>query len=211
MNKRDEKTTDMDMELLRRCKAGDQQAYAELVGRIEHPLMNFIVRYVNNAAEAEDIFQETFLRVVRSLRDFRPTASLSTWIFTIARNLCLDHLKYRRRHPATSLDNTRSSNNADNVISFKDALEASVKPADDQAGENEDVVALNEAIARLNPALREAVILRVYLGLPYQEIAEIVGSPAGTLKYRVHEAINALHNNMARKQTDLGGIVDEVS
>ena len=91
-------------DLLRRCAADDAEAYRELVARLEKPLVNFLLRYVGERHVAEDLFQETFVRVVRGLSSFRPDAALSTWIYTIARNLALDHLKAKRRHRETPLD-----------------------------------------------------------------------------------------------------------
>src|SRR5258705_13486119 len=91
-------------DLVRRCARGEEAAYRELVERVEKPLVNFVRRYLDDPSTAEDVFQETFVRVVRTLGDFKPQASLTTWIFTIARNLCLDRLKSRRRHREVSLD-----------------------------------------------------------------------------------------------------------
>src|SRR5207237_4885210 len=94
----------LEEELLRRCARGDSAAYRELVERVEKPLINFILRFVGERHVGEDLFQETFVRVVKTLGTFRPDASLTTWIFTIARNLSLDWLKAKRRHRETALD-----------------------------------------------------------------------------------------------------------
>jgi RNA polymerase sigma-70 factor (ECF subfamily) len=181
----------MEDELLRRCARGDAGAYRELVERLEKPLVNFLLRFVGDRTTAEDLFQETFVRVVRTLRDFEPKASLSTWIYTIARNLALDHLKAKRRHRETPLD-AASSEEGGRVIYFKDVLRsAGAEPGERaEGGEQERRVAA--ALAGLTPAKREALVLRVYVGLPYSEIAAVVKAPVGTVKFRIHEALRDL-------------------
>jgi RNA polymerase sigma-70 factor (ECF subfamily) len=180
-----------DEELLRRCAAGDGAAYRELVERVEKPLINFILRFVGERQVAEDLFQETFVRVVRSLGSFRPRASLSTWIHTIARNLCLDHLKSRRRHREVPID-AGAASEPGRVIYFKDVLRSGVPGPGERAASGEDARAVTEALGRLSPAKREAVCLRLYAGLSYAEIARIQDCPVGTVKFRVHEAIRDL-------------------
>lgn len=181
----------MDADLVRRCAAGDAAAWRELVERLEKPLINFILRFVGERHVAEDLFQETFARVVRTLKDFKPDASLSTWIFTIARNLSLDHLKAKRRHREVALDAGMSAERG-KVIYFKDVLR-SVSPEPDARAEGvEDERRVTEALARLSPAKREALVLRVYAGLSYAEVAAVVKAPVGTVKFRVHEAMQEL-------------------
>jgi RNA polymerase sigma-70 factor (ECF subfamily) len=186
-----EKKMSADDDLLRRCAAGDAGAYRELVGRLEKPLVSFLLRFVGEPQVAEDLFQETFVRVVRRLSSFRPDAALSTWIYTIARNLALDHLKARRRHRETPLD-AAASESGGKVIPFRDVLRAASAGPADRAEAVEDERRVVEALGMLSPAKREALVLRVYAGLPYADIARVVGSPVGTVKFRIHEALNDL-------------------
>jgi RNA polymerase sigma-70 factor (ECF subfamily) len=178
-------------DLLRRCARGDEDAYRELVARIEKPLINFIRRYVNEAALAEDIFQETFVRVVRTLGTFKPEASLSTWIFTIARNLCLDKIKMTKRHREVSMD-ASGKDGKGNVIDFREALKALTPDPDVTAETGEERKRLMKAVALLSAPKREALVMRQFAGLSYQEIAVIVKAPVGTVKFRVHEAMQEL-------------------
>ena len=187
-------------ELLRKCARGDAAAYRELVERMEKPLINFILRFVGERHVAEDLFQETFVRVVKTLGDFRPEASLSTWIHTIARNLSLDWLKARRRHRETALD-AASSEEKGRVIYFKDLLRAGSEPPDRRAETTEDERRVSAALGALSPIKREALVLRMYAGLQYSEIARIQNAPVGTVKFRIHEAIRDL--------ADLLGAEDE--
>lgn len=181
---------DSQEDLVRRCARGDAAAYRELVERLEKPLVNFLYRMVGERHAAEDLFQETFVRVVRTLAAFRPEASLTTWIYTIARNLALDHLKARRRHREVSLDAAASERGR--VIYFRDALQAAGAPPESRVESTEDERRLQEALGQLKPAKREALVLRVYSDLPYAEIARVVKSPVGTVKFRVHEALQDL-------------------
>lgn len=178
-------------DLLRRCARGEPAAYAELVERMEKPLVNFILRFVGERHAAEDLFQETFVRVVRTLGEFRPEASLSTWIYTIARNLSLDFLKAKRRHRETPLD-AATPGEGGKVIYFKDVLRSGAAEPGARAEATEDERRVAAALGRLTPAKREALVLRVYAGLSYGEIALIVKSPVGTIKFRIHEAVQDL-------------------
>jgi RNA polymerase sigma-70 factor (ECF subfamily) len=194
-------------DLLRRCARGDAAAYRELVERLEKPLLNFILRYVGERHAAEDLFQETFVRIVRTLGEFRPEASLTTWIFTIARNLCLDHLKAKRRHRETALDASVSQQGG-RILYFKEMLHSALPGPGQRAQMSEDERRVVAALAALSPAKREALVLRIYAGLPYSEIAKIVKSPVGTVKFRIHEALQDLSRELGEggsSTTALGG------
>jgi RNA polymerase sigma-70 factor (ECF subfamily) len=197
-----EESMDREEDLLSRCAAGDAAAYRELVERMEKPLVNFILRFVGERNVAEDLFQETFVRVVKTLADFRPEASLSTWIYTIARNLSLDWLKAKRRHRETALDAVTSEEKG-RVIYFKDVMRSSGAGPDQRAESTEDGRRVTAALSRLSPIKREALVLRIYAGLQYSEIARIQNAPVGTVKFRIHEAIRDL--------TKLMGTEDERS
>ena len=186
---RDKAAVHGDAELIRRCARGDEAAYRELVARLEKPLVAFIRRFVGEESLAEDLFQETFVRVVRTLGSFRPEASLTTWIFTIARNLCLDHLKAKKRHREVSLD---AGESGEREVDHRDVLPAAGEGPEGLAELGEEGRRLREAIAELAETKREALILRVYSDLSYAEIAEITDAPVGTVKFRVHDAIQEL-------------------
>ncbi len=181
----------VDEDLLRRCARGDAAAYRELVERLEKPLVNFILRFVGEPHVAEDLFQETFVRVVKTLAEFRPEASLSTWIYTIARNLSLDWLKAKRRHREMPLD-AATSEEKGRVIYFKDVLRSGGSGPAVRAEMTEDERRVTAALSRLSHVKREALVLRMYAGLQYSEIARIQGAPVGTVKFRIHEALRDL-------------------
>jgi RNA polymerase sigma-70 factor (ECF subfamily) len=203
-----EESMDREEELLGRCAAGEAAAYRELVERLEKPLVNFILRFVGERHVAEDLFQETFVRVVKTLADFRPEASLSTWIYTIARNLSLDWLKAKRRHREMALDAVTSEEKG-RVIYFKDMMRSGGAGPDQRAESTEDERRVTAALSRLSPIKREALVLRIYAGLQYSEIARIQNAPVGTVKFRIHEAIRDLTKLMGtedeRSSAALGG------
>ncbi len=203
-----EEPMDLEDDLLRKCARGDSAAYRELVERLEKPLVNFILRFVGERHVAEDLFQETFVRVVKTLGSFRPEASLSTWIFTIARNLSLDWLKAKRRHREMALDAVTSEEKG-RVIYFKDVMRSSSSSPDARAESTEDERRVTAALAQLSPIKREALVLRIYAGLQYSEIARIQNAPVGTVKFRIHEAVRDLTKLMGaeddRTSTALGG------
>lgn len=200
---------DMEQELVRRCVSGDELAYKEIVERLEKPLINFIYKYIGELNEAEDIFQETFIKMMRSIKEYKPTATLTTWIFTIARNLCLDHLKYKRRHKALSLDSALKKDK-DNVIYFQETLVSRCGLPEASANKAELEEKIKEALGRLTYKQREALILRIYMELPYSEIAEIVGARVNTAKCRVHDALRALNKLLVQDISNNGGLVYEM-
>ena len=197
----------MEEDLLGRCARGDAAAYRELVERLEKPLINFILRFVGERHAAEDLFQETFVRVVRTLGEFRPEASMTTWIYTIARNLSLDWLKAKRRHRETPLDRP-ATDEGGRVISFKEVLASGIAAPDARAEGSEDERRVVAALSTLSEAKREALVMRVYAGLSYAEIARITGDPVGTVKFRVHEAVQDLAKELGagdRSSASQGG------
>ncbi|MCI0342447.1 MAG: sigma-70 family RNA polymerase sigma factor [Planctomycetales bacterium] len=196
-----------DVELMLRCRE-DPGALEALVERYEQPLMNFIARMIGDRVEAEDLFQETFVRVMRSAGRYTPKARFSTWLFTIARNLSIDHLKKRRGLPTVPLDSIEEEAPAaapPRTRGRGGEPEGSGPDPSEAAATAESVVAVRRAIAALSPPKREALTLRLYQGLPYAEIAQVVRAPVGTVKFRVHEAVREVAEALGvpREQVDL--------
>jgi RNA polymerase sigma-70 factor (ECF subfamily) len=172
--------------------ARDPGALTTLVERYQVRLLAYIRRLIHDGVEAEDLFQETFIRVMRAAERYEPRASFATWLFTIARNLCIDRIKKKTGLPTTSLDRLEAESPGPRspVMRNRNPEPAGHEPDPADAVETaEQVALLRRAIDALPEAKREALVLRLQSGLPYQEIAEIQGAPVGTVKYRVHEAI----------------------
>src|ERR1700722_19231055 len=111
---------DPDAALMLRVKRGDRAAFTELVEKYKQPVMNFVYRSLRDEAEAEDLAQDVFLQVYKSRSRYKQTAKFSTWLFTIARNLCLNELRRRSRHPAESLEETHPENEEQPARQFED-------------------------------------------------------------------------------------------
>lgn len=156
--------------------AGSQPAFQEIVRRYERPVFNLIVRIVRDAALAEDVAQETFLKTYRSLRTFDTTRTFSSWILRIAHNAALDALRRRRADP----------------VSAADVPEPAAAPATDPVETAALGAAIDDALAELRPEWRAAVVLRYQEGLSYEEVAGILALPEGTVKTFVHRARKAL-------------------
>ncbi len=178
-------------EVIDGCRRRSEEAYSALFGVLERPVVNFLHRMCGERNTAEDLFQETFVRILKALPAWQPRAKFSTWVFAIARNLVLDHFKHERRGPGTAHDAV-GEDEGGKIIFLSETVPGEGPSPEALAERAEDVERLREAIERLGVVKREALVLRVFHGLPYTEIAEITGCPVGTAKYRVHEAVQDL-------------------
>ncbi len=170
-------------ELVARVLAGSQEAFRELVERYQRPVLSVIVRMVRDSQLAEDLAQEVFLKVYRRLRTFDPQRKLSSWLFKIAHNTTLDHL--RRKHVRTiPLEVERE----EGTVANEHLPDLSVESPDTQVHRGDLASALEATIATLRPEYREVVVLRYQEDMSYQEIVEITGLPMGTVKTHLHRA-----------------------
>src|SRR5579863_4687763 len=147
---------DPDAALMLRVKRGDEAAFAELVEKYKQPVMNLIYRILRDATEAEDLAQNVFVQVHKSAHRYEVTARFSTWLFTIARNLCLNEIRRRSRHPADSLEGTQQESEDQPARQFEDQKTALPQDALLQ-GELERKI--EEALAELPEAQRTAILL----------------------------------------------------
>ncbi|MCB9833000.1 MAG: sigma-70 family RNA polymerase sigma factor [Planctomycetes bacterium] len=166
--------------LMVRVAEGDSGAYETLYQRYKSRILTFVMRYVGDRDWAEDLCQETFLRLYRNPRAFDPRNRFSTWLFTVARNLAIDFL--RRKRPATSIDAGEDG-------------DYRIEPAGPEAERPVDRTLMRELERRvqdnlnaLSDKLREVFILCAMQGLSYEEVAQIVGCPAKTVSSRLARA-----------------------
>jgi len=168
-----------DEQLIERFQQGDVSAFEVIVKRYKDQLLNFVYRFLGNEVEAEDIVQETFLRVYRNRNAYRKVAKFSTWIYTIAGNLAKTELRKRKRRKIFSI--------SDLGYEDKDYEISDVKYSPD---ERVDDSLIGEIIQReinaLSPKFREVIILRDIQELSYEEISKIIKVPIGTVKSRVN-------------------------
>jgi RNA polymerase sigma-70 factor (ECF subfamily) len=168
---------------------GDVDAFAELAARHEKRLWNFLRRFVRDKATAEDLLQEVFLRVVRSAHEWQPTAKVSTWLFTIARNLCTDHARRSELRQADSLDQNRSD---DSGLRMIDRVAAEGGNAEKEVMGREIASLVDQAVATLPVEQREVFLMREVMDLSFAEIAAQTGASEPTVKSRMRYALERL-------------------
>ena len=168
-----------DEELIVRFQDGDMYAFDQIVQRYKDPLINFVYHFLGNRIDAEDVIQETFLRVFKKKHLYRNIAKFSTWIYTIASNLAKTELRRRRRRNLLSLSQMGYESKD------YDVPDSSATPEKIVDGGIKEGIILKE-IEALPIRFKEVVILRDIHEFSYEEISEILGIPIGTVKSRVN-------------------------
>ena len=186
--------------LLQAYRAGDVRAFERLVARYEKPIWNFLRRFVADAATAEDLLQEVFLRVVKSADEWRGAAKFSTWLYTIARNLTVDQSRRAVHRNAASLDGPAHAG-SDSTATLHDRLPSPDRRADDLASDRETKRRIDEAVAGLPAEQREVFLMREVMEMPFAEIATAVGASEPTVKSRMRYALEKLRAALV----ELGG------
>ncbi len=185
-----------DQEVIARALQGRETAYRELIDRYQKPVFSLVYRLVRDRELAEDLAQETFIKVLNALDRYDPRYKFSSWIFKIAHNTALDQL--RKKELATlSLDGSPHATDAEEVDATVLTAIASDETPEDYAANRELGTVLERAIATLRPEYRTAIILWHVEGRPYDEIAEIMGVPLGTVKTYIHRARGELRQKLA--------------
>jgi RNA polymerase sigma-70 factor (ECF subfamily) len=174
---------DPDAALMLRVKQGDFQAFAEIVERYKQPVVNLVTRMLRDPNEAEDIAQNVFVQVCRSADRYEVTARFSTWLFTIARNLTLNELRRRSRHPAESMDVPHVAHEAEPARQFED-FRTSSPPEELLRSELEAKV--EAAIGELPENQRLALLLCRQDDLSYEEMAKVLGCSVSATKSLIH-------------------------
>ncbi len=182
--------------LTSRLRLRDPGAFEQLIEEFQTPIFNLLYRMIGNREEAQDLLQEVFITVFKKVDDFRGESSLSTWIYRIATNHCINRKKYltRRCHYARdAYDDSESAAMGSAADRFHDRI-----PGPDELAEGHQMERLiQEAMAALDEEHRVVVILRDVQNLSYEEIEEILQVAAGTVKSRLHRARMALKEKLA--------------
>jgi RNA polymerase sigma-70 factor (ECF subfamily) len=182
-----------DAALLAAYQRGDVEAFSRLVARHERRLWNFVRRFVSDAATAEDVLQETLLRVVRGAAEWRPDAKVSTWMYTIARNLCVDHARRAGARRAESLDgDVRGGDGQEIGVRRIDRIAGADRGAEAARFDREAAARIEAAVAQLPVEQREVFLMREVMELPFAEIARAVGASEPTVKSRMRYALERL-------------------
>jgi len=182
--------------LMEELQQGNDGALSELMLRWQQPLAAFVFRYLQNPTDTSEVVQETFVRIYQSRQRYRPTAKFSTWIFTIAANLCRNRARWRRRHPSIPLEFPGREGEED--INLLDAVPDDKGAAPFQAVEEQErASAVKAAIAELPHELKTALILSHYEHMAHAEIAAIAGCTPKAVETRVYRARQLLKKSLA--------------
>ena len=185
-----------DKELVRLCQKGDERAARELVARFQRPVFSQVQRMVRDQELAEDLAQEAFVRAFDRLEQYDPDYKFSSWLFKIAHNLTIDHLR-KKELDTVSIHGAPDATTPDE----QEATAVTLESRQERPDERFEAEALGEeieaAIGELRPDYREAVLLRHVQGHSYREIAEIMDVPLGTVKTYIHRARNELQEKLA--------------
>jgi RNA polymerase sigma-70 factor (ECF subfamily) len=184
---------DPDTLLMLRVKRGDRDSFTELVERWKHPVIGFIYRTLPDPDEAEDLAQATFVQLWKTAGRYQPTARFSTFLFTIARNLCLNEIRRRVRHPADSLDEPRPDDEDHPLRQIEDRRQPS---ADAEVTRSELFHLVEEALAALPEKQRTALALCRDGELSYEEIASVLGTSLQATKSLIHRARETLKGRL---------------
>jgi RNA polymerase sigma-70 factor (ECF subfamily) len=184
---------DPDAALMLRVKQGDTTAFAELVEKYKQPVMNVIYRTLRDATEAEDLAQNVFVQVYKSADRYSITAKFSTWLFTIARNLCLNEIRRRSRHPAESIDVPRPDHEDQPLHQFEDRKTFGPTESVLHAELAEKIEA---ALDELPENQRTAILLCRQEELSYEEIAEVLGCSVSATKSLIHRGRETLKQKL---------------
>jgi RNA polymerase sigma-70 factor (ECF subfamily) len=177
-----------DTDLLERFLGGEGEAFAALVRRYERELYGFLARFTGDPAMADDVFQETFLKVYQSAALFDRSKPLRPWLYTVAANKARDALRKRGRHPAAPLDATVRGQEGQQTT-YADLMPSNIPSPDETSLNRETRQAVRDMVEQMPENLRSVLILSYFQELPHKEISEILAIPVGTVKSRLHNAV----------------------
>ena len=184
---------DPDAALMLRVKQGDPVAFAELVDKYKQPVMNVAYRMLRDPTEAEDLSQAVFVQVYKSAHRYQVSSKFSTWLFTIARNLCLNEIRRRARHRADSMEAPHPDQEDQPLHQFEDTQTASPP---ERLLHVELEVKIEQALAELPETQRLAIVLCRQEELSYEEIAEVLGCSLSATKSLIHRGRETLKQKL---------------
>jgi RNA polymerase sigma-70 factor (ECF subfamily) len=185
--------------LLRRCLTGDAAAWEDIVHRYQRRIYNICYRFAGSAEEADDLTQEVFIKMYKTLHSYEvERGAFMTWVTTITRNLLVDHFRKGKHDRMTdSLDASPSQEEEGRTLGEQIEDRSRISP-DEQVRSREAGEAVHQALQKLSPELREAVILRDLQDMDYKEIAEVLKVPEGTVKSRINRGRAELARLLSR-------------
>ncbi|MEX2671989.1 MAG: sigma-70 family RNA polymerase sigma factor [Phycisphaeraceae bacterium] len=189
-------TPEHEKQLLALLQRGDRGALGELLSAYQHRIYHVCLRMVSSADDAAELAQDTLLRAVQHVDSFKGDAKFSTWLTRIAMNLSISHLRKAKLRNAVSLDHQHAATNGE-AQPLRDLIHQNHEPSPHSRVENsEQLDRLAGAMDAIDPALRSVILLRDLQGMDYQQIAEVLSVPVGTVKSRLFRARLALRKVM---------------
>lgn len=188
-----------DTGLMTAFKKGDAKAFERLLAKHRKPVFNFCLRMLGHQNAAEDAMQEVFLKVVRSAKSWEKQAKFTTWLYTIARNHCIDAIRKASYRKTASLDQTFNESEDEGGSTLGDRVSDEQSIAPDRGAESLRLrERLAEAVASLSEEQREVFVMREYSGMPFKDIAAVVKVPENTVKSRMRYALEHLRSYLAK-------------
>src|SRR5581483_10981028 len=192
-----------DADVVALAQQGRDAAFRELIRRYERPVFSLIYRMVRDRELAEDLAQDTFIKVLNHIDRYRPEFKLSSWLFKIANNVAIDHLR-RRTLDTVSIDGSPHAQSADAIEATSIDVAADQETALDEPEAREMGASIEQAIASLRPEYRSCIMLRHVEGRSYEEIAATLDLPLGTVKTYIHRARHELRRALEHLREESG-------
>jgi len=187
-----------DLRVIRRCKRGEEAAFAEILATYRTPIYNLCYRMTRNQEDAVDLGQEVFIKVFNLLDRFDENYAFSSWLFRIATNHCIDFLR-RRRMRFQSIESSTGADGEEFELQLPDT-----GPTPDMVMQRKEALSrLEEVIADLPPHYKAITLLRHDQQLSYEEIAEVLDLPLGTVKARIHRARNMIQQMLKARSYEI--------
>ena len=185
-----------DMELVHRARKGDQLAYGELLGRYRDAIYFMLLKMVNSPVDAEDLTIEAFGKAFKNLDQYTPNFAFSTWLFKIATNNCIDFIR-KKRASHVSLDHTVDG---DDSLAPSSMIQSDAPDPESNLINQQKIKRMRQVVSKLKPRYRKLVELRYFNEYSYDEIAEELDIPIGTVKAQLFRARELLLNILNRSQ-----------
>ena len=179
-----------DEDLMTAYQGGEVRAFEVLLARHRKPVFNYILRFIGDRETAEDLLQEAFLRVIKGVDAYKRQAKFTTWLYTIARNLCVDQTRRRKHRRHASLDAPMDA--SEDAGTLLEVLPGGEMASDRKTVNKQLYARMQKAIAELSEEQREVFLMREFLDLSFKQIGEVVGVPENTVKSRMRYALEKL-------------------
>lgn len=188
-----------DIELVELAQKGNQQAYAQLLGKYRDAIYFMLLKMVNNPIDAEDLTIEAFGKAFKNLKQYTPNFAFSTWLFKIATNNCIDHIRKQRGSNTVSLDQTIDGEDS---LSPSSMIQSDTPNPEANMINDQKIKLMHDVVAKLKPRYRSLIELRYFKEYSYEEISEHLELPIGTVKAQLFRArellLNILRNTDAQ-------------